>query len=561
MNYTWLQGRQSFKAGYEYQHVAVEVQDVNPLYGLDTYGSQFTRPAGVTSNNIYNLADFMLGLRSQYALTTFFIAQMRQDLHFAYLQDDFRASDRLTLNLGLRYEYATPFWEANNVLTNFDPDTRTMIAARDGSIYDRALVDPDRNNFGPRLGLAYTIGRPHGRAWRLGTELRAHEPDRLGESAADQRSASRPRRHVQGNATAANFRPTEAGYPAGMTDPGRLQSARGQHQLHPARLPFEPGPELVCVGPARIRTAHADRRGVRRQPRRRPAAAGQLQPGRRRTTPQARFPWRTGGRFRPSATSRTCSTAANRATRRCRRNSNGGRVRTSRFYNALTFSKAEDNAAGSLENQNGNFPSPQDLNNLDADFGLSGYHQPYNLLDELHLVAAVRQRQAMGQQLVTGARCRRRRMAGIGREHVHAGRNGDVRRTVRRPTFQVSSITNDFWGANNYRPNVTCDPYNAGSEHGSLVQSGVRRAADRSEPAIRQRAAQQRPRSELRAVRSRRHQTGPDCRSDEGGIPARGLQSVQPRRTSCRRHRTGRTRRSARSRAHTRSGRFSLGSS
>ena len=157
INYTWLMGRQSLKAGYEFQHINVEVQDVNPLYGLDT----LQRPVHAAGRRrsepgIYNLADFMLGLRSQYALSTFFVAKMRQNLHFTYLQDDVRVNDRLTLNAGLRYEYATPIWEANNVLTNFDPATHTMIAAKDGSIYDRALVDPDRNNFGPRLGFAYT---------------------------------------------------------------------------------------------------------------------------------------------------------------------------------------------------------------------------------------------------------------------------------------------------------------------------------------------------------------------------------------------------------------------
>src|SRR6185503_12027718 len=103
INYTWLMGRQSFKAGYEFQRINVEVQDVNPLYGLDSYGSQFTRPAGIASNPaVYNLGDFMLGLRSQYALTTFFVADMRQNLHFTYLQDDVRVNDRLTVNLGLR---------------------------------------------------------------------------------------------------------------------------------------------------------------------------------------------------------------------------------------------------------------------------------------------------------------------------------------------------------------------------------------------------------------------------------------------------------------------------
>ena len=127
VNYTRLVGRQSLKAGYEYQRVNVEVMDVNPLYGRDTYTGQFTRPAGAASNNLYNLADFMFGLRSQYALSNALVAQMRKDMHFAYVQDDIRASDRLTLNAGLRYEYASPFWEANNTLSNFNPATRTMV--------------------------------------------------------------------------------------------------------------------------------------------------------------------------------------------------------------------------------------------------------------------------------------------------------------------------------------------------------------------------------------------------------------------------------------------------
>ena len=48
-------GRQSLKSGYEFQHIQTEVQDVNPLYGRDTYNGQFTRPAGVAANTIYNL--------------------------------------------------------------------------------------------------------------------------------------------------------------------------------------------------------------------------------------------------------------------------------------------------------------------------------------------------------------------------------------------------------------------------------------------------------------------------------------------------------------------------
>ena len=54
----------------------------------------------------------MFGLRSTYALSNILVAELRQNMHFMYLQDDLRVNDRLTLNLGLRYEYATPWVEA-----------------------------------------------------------------------------------------------------------------------------------------------------------------------------------------------------------------------------------------------------------------------------------------------------------------------------------------------------------------------------------------------------------------------------------------------------------------
>src|SRR5581483_8519662 len=82
---------------------------------------------------------------------------LRQRMHFGFVQDDFKVSPKLTLNLGMRYEFATPQWEDQNRLSNFDPSTNTIIPAKSGSIYDRTLVNPDRNNFAPRIGLAYSL--------------------------------------------------------------------------------------------------------------------------------------------------------------------------------------------------------------------------------------------------------------------------------------------------------------------------------------------------------------------------------------------------------------------
>ncbi|MBS1833398.1 MAG: TonB-dependent receptor [Acidobacteria bacterium] len=158
-NVTRLQGRHSLKAGFEYQRLDTAIDDFNPKYGQDTYGGRFTVPVGTSSsNNLYNLADFMFGLRSRYNLNNAVIVNYQQRMYFGYLQDDFKVNQKLTLNLGLRYEFATPQWERDGILSNFDPTTRTLIAAKkSGSIYERSLIRPDRNNFAPRVGLAYNL--------------------------------------------------------------------------------------------------------------------------------------------------------------------------------------------------------------------------------------------------------------------------------------------------------------------------------------------------------------------------------------------------------------------
>ncbi len=158
VNYSKVLRRHTLKAGYEYQSIDTDILDFNPQYGSDSYGGQFSRPSTATpATNLYNLADFMFGARSSYSLNNAVVLQYRQRMHFVYLQDDWKVNTKLTLNLGMRYEYATPQYEAQNRIANFDPATKTLIQAKDGSIYDRSLVNPDRNNWGPRLGMAYQL--------------------------------------------------------------------------------------------------------------------------------------------------------------------------------------------------------------------------------------------------------------------------------------------------------------------------------------------------------------------------------------------------------------------
>jgi Carboxypeptidase regulatory-like domain/TonB dependent receptor/TonB-dependent Receptor Plug Domain len=167
-NYSTIRGRHSLKAGYEFLMVRTEVLDINPLYGADTYGNQYSKPtcaqlgqpAGCTiaaDATSYNLADFYFGLPSTIAQGSNLTTNMRQHVHSFYVQDDWRVSPKLTVNVGLRYEYATPIWDRDNLWSNFDPKTNTLVRATDGSIYNRALVNPDRSDWGPRIGAAYSV--------------------------------------------------------------------------------------------------------------------------------------------------------------------------------------------------------------------------------------------------------------------------------------------------------------------------------------------------------------------------------------------------------------------
>ncbi len=72
-----------------------------------------------------------------------------------YIQDDWRVTPKLTVNMGLRYEYQPPITEKYNQMGNFDPNSATGLVQLGGQISE--LYHGDHNNFAPRLGLAWDI--------------------------------------------------------------------------------------------------------------------------------------------------------------------------------------------------------------------------------------------------------------------------------------------------------------------------------------------------------------------------------------------------------------------
>jgi hypothetical protein len=482
VNYTWLSGRHSLKSGYEFQRILTEVQDVNPLYGRDSYAGQFTRPAGAASSNLYNLADFMFGLRSTYALSNILVAELQQNMHFLYLQDDWRVNDRLTLNLGLRYEYATPWTEASNVLSNFDPAGKRMVIAQDGSLEQRSTITPDRNNLGPRLGLAFTPGdRTVVRAGYGVSYVHFHRAG--GANVLPINGPQVINAVVVQTPAQADFRPTQNGYPAGLTDPTRFNPLAANitympNDYHSSEVQswFASVQREIFQG-ALLDLAYVGNRGddmllfANYNQARPNDSAGSLTLQQRRPIPEfADITYSfNGGRSRYHAFQTKFDWRISASTR---------------VTSALTLSETKDNGAGSLENPNGNFPAPQDFYNMDADYGLSAYHQPYNSTSSfiLDLPFGRGQRYLNDASAAVDALLGGWQVAGI-----NTIAPGEMVTLVYTPTAaqQVSGIQQDFRGANNYRPNVIGDvltPEGQRSHLNYLNRASVVNPTDPSQP-------------------------------------------------------------------------------
>ena len=169
INYTWVLHNHSLQFGYEYEHVWMAVNDNNPLYGSFSYGGGYSVDSGSAVSDNY-WADFLFGTTSTYQLANYFVTHLRQTMDAAYAQDDWRVTPSLTLNLGLRWEYGSPYSEWKNNISNWDPASQTVITITPGAVagngitpvspggvYGKTLINPDYGDWGPRLGFAWAF--------------------------------------------------------------------------------------------------------------------------------------------------------------------------------------------------------------------------------------------------------------------------------------------------------------------------------------------------------------------------------------------------------------------
>ena len=166
----WNRGKHTVSLGMEFRRNDLATQTDQDargtlnFTGLETSG--FTGSGQPVPGTGFDLADFLLGLPQsasiRYGDTSMYF---RQNVWSGYAQDEFRVHPRLSLSLGLRYEYFSPLTEKNGRLANLDiaPGySGVAVVTPDGSgpytgAFPSGLINPDLNNFSPRLGLAWKV--------------------------------------------------------------------------------------------------------------------------------------------------------------------------------------------------------------------------------------------------------------------------------------------------------------------------------------------------------------------------------------------------------------------
>jgi hypothetical protein len=160
---TWIKGRHSFKFGGTFLIADLTTERSNFGKGFYFFPDQTTPSDGRTG---FEVAEMLIGT-TQFTATGvpgFTPFNTRSYENSLFVQDDWRVNDKLTLNLGLRWDVFTPYYEKDDRLANFIPTFNSsgqivggsvVLAGQNGA--PRSTVDTDMNNFGPRLGFAYQI--------------------------------------------------------------------------------------------------------------------------------------------------------------------------------------------------------------------------------------------------------------------------------------------------------------------------------------------------------------------------------------------------------------------
>ena len=466
VNFSWVRGKHALKFGYEYEHIWMEVQDSNPLFGSFSYGKGYSACPAAAGNACASTAavadtywaDFLFGAPSAYALATYFKAHLLQQMDNVYAQDDWKVTPRLTLNLGLRWEYGAPYSERNNNLSNFDPSTQTVLTLDKGAapvagaltpysgggVYGKSLVHPDLSNFAPRLGFAFAVTPTLAIRGGFGTSYahytRAGSGDILAINAPHALFVSVSQSGVA--PTSASFSRLDAGFPNGLATTFSPATDNINYIPKDSKASYVESYFLSVQKELAKNTlldvAYVGNHGMKLE--------GFLNGNQK--NPALGFA-RPYGNWPSDITEALNEFSSHFDALQVRYEQRF--VSGLTLLNSFTWEHALDNASASLE---GNTPSPQDANNLKADYGQSDYNLPVaNVTSLVYDLPFGRGRHYLSSaNPVADVLLGGWQISAI--NTIQAGTPFNLTYTPNSANAVSPQITATYRGANEYRPNV-----------------------------------------------------------------------------------------------------------
>ncbi len=155
-NVNYTRGTHTLKMGVDFRRRQLTIYQTNQGNGRFNFSPALTdsrQPAGSGGDS---MASFLLGFPTLIAhdYTLNWPGERGSEIGL-YFADDWRVTKKLTLNLGLRWDYYSPFSEVANRWANFNVTTAKIDIAGQNGVDSNAGVQPYYKNFGPRFGFAY----------------------------------------------------------------------------------------------------------------------------------------------------------------------------------------------------------------------------------------------------------------------------------------------------------------------------------------------------------------------------------------------------------------------
>jgi hypothetical protein len=159
-NLTLVRGKHTIKFGAEMQRRRYNAFQSNVLRGTMAFGTNYTSNPAAPAGTGLGAAETLLGRPASGSIRFLTGTRgFRRSELFLYFQDDYKLTDRLTLNFGVRWEdyLGWPWTEVNNRMYQFVPESQSVAQVGSGGL-SRAGIGGDHNNFAPRFGFAYRLG-------------------------------------------------------------------------------------------------------------------------------------------------------------------------------------------------------------------------------------------------------------------------------------------------------------------------------------------------------------------------------------------------------------------